>query len=108
MTRINWRTPTDADFEEVGTYAFIAPPIYLVDVLSPGDQPVQQNQTRILTLSGRLCSGVPARVLGPRRPRGAGGNDYTLHRFGGTLKLRGPAAHVCGRITKRFRGSQDG
>ncbi|PNE53540.1 hypothetical protein A8H39_33685 [Paraburkholderia fungorum] len=71
MTRINWRTPTDAGFEEAGKSDFIAATIYLVDVLSPGDEPVQQNQTRILTLSGRLCSDRPVRVLDCRRAAGA-------------------------------------
>ncbi|CAB3805548.1 hypothetical protein LMG28690_06304 [Paraburkholderia caffeinilytica] len=42
-----------------------------------------------------------------RRWQCADGNDYTLHRFDGTLKLRGPAAQVCSRITKRFRRSLD-
>ena len=66
MTRINWRTPTDAGFEEVGNYDFIAAIIYLVDVLSPGDGPVQQNQTRILTLSDQLCFLRPLAVGGCR------------------------------------------
>ena len=69
MTRISWRTPTDAGFEEVGKYDFIAATIYLVDVLSPGVKPVQQNQTRILTLSRPLCFGRAAEVLDRRLNR---------------------------------------
>jgi len=34
--------------------------------LSPGDVPVQQNQTRILTLSRQLCFAGAATVLGAR------------------------------------------
>jgi hypothetical protein len=35
MTRIGWRTPTDAGLEEAGKNDFIAATIILMDALSP-------------------------------------------------------------------------